>query len=64
MSVASAVAYIKRMRSDDSFRQTVNSFDGSDAGWEFLKREGFEFTMEDFRKAQDAIYAEYGITPM
>ncbi len=55
MSVASAVAYIKRMRGDDAFRQ---------AGREFLKQEGFEFAMEDFCKAQGAIYAAYGITPM
>ena len=55
MSVASAVAYIKRMRGDDAFRQ---------AGREFLKQEGFEFATEDFRKAQDAIYAAYDITPM
>jgi len=64
MSVESAIDYIKRMRSDDAFRQTVNGFDGSDAGWEFLKQEGYAFTMEEFRKGQDAIYAEYGITPM
>ena len=64
MSVASAVAYIKRMRSDDAFRQTVNDFDGNDAGWAFLKENGFEFSMQEFKAAQDEIYKEYGITPM
>ncbi len=64
MSVESAVAYIKRMRSDDAFRQAVNGFDGSDAGWDYLKEQGFEFSMHEFKQAQDEIYKEHGITPM
>ncbi|THF55135.1 Nif11-like leader peptide family natural product precursor [Pseudothauera rhizosphaerae] len=64
MSVESAVAYIKRMRSDEEFRQAVNAYDGDEAVWAFVASEGFEFTMMEFKQAQDVIYQEYGITPM
>lgn len=64
MSVESALAYIKRMRSDEAFRQAVNAFDGSDACWDYLKDNGFEFTVNEFKQAQEEIYQEHGITPM
>ncbi|MDR3324193.1 MAG: Nif11-like leader peptide family natural product precursor [Zoogloeaceae bacterium] len=64
MSIASAAAYIRRMREDVALRQTMNDFDGSDAGWEYLRGEGFEFTMDEFKKAQEEVYKEYGVTPM
>lgn len=64
MSVESAVAYIKRMRSDEAFRSTVNEFDGDERTWDFLKEHGFEFSIDEFKKAQEEIYKEYDITPM
>lgn len=64
MSVESAIEYIKRMRNDDAFRQTINGFDGDEGAWAHLKEQGYEFTMEEFKHAQDAIYQEYGVTPM
>ncbi len=64
MSVESAVAYIKRMRSDDAFRQTVNQNDDENANWAFLAEQGFVFSLEEFKQAQDEIYKEYGITPL
>lgn len=65
MSVESAVAYIKRMRSDDAFRQTMNDLsEDEEASWAHIRASGFEFTMQEFKKAQDEIYQEHGITPM
>jgi len=64
MSIESALEYIRRMRSDDDFRQTINQFDGSDAAWDYLKTEGYVFTLQEFKQAQEKIYEEYGITPM
>jgi predicted ribosomally synthesized peptide with nif11-like leader len=64
MSVESAVSYIHRMRSDDEFRMAVNAYDGNDACWDFIKTQGFEFTIQEFKHAQEEIYKEYGITPM
>jgi predicted ribosomally synthesized peptide with nif11-like leader len=67
MSVESAITYIKRMRSDEAFRRAVNdNCDNSgdeSRNWAFLKESGYEFTREEFLKAKDAIYEEYGITP-
>ena len=65
MSVEAAVAYIKRMRSDEDFRLVVNhNSEDEAANWAFVKDSGYDFTMEEFKQAQDLIYKEYGITPM
>jgi predicted ribosomally synthesized peptide with nif11-like leader len=64
MSVESAKAYIERMRSDAAFRSTVNACDDEQANWRFLKENGFEFTLEEFKQAQALIYEEHGITPL
>jgi predicted ribosomally synthesized peptide with nif11-like leader len=67
MSAESAIAYIKRMRSDESFRRAVNdncgNSDNEARNWAFLKENGYEFTRQEFLQAKDAIYVEYGITP-
>lgn len=65
MSVESAVAYIKRMREDDAFRQAMNELsEDEDASWAHIRANGFDFTMKEFKLAQDVIYQENGITPM
>jgi len=64
MSVDSAKAYIERMRSDESFRHQVNACDGEDASWQYLRENGFAFSVNEFKQAQDLIYQEYGITPL
>ncbi|QFY41499.1 Nif11-like leader peptide family natural product precursor [Candidatus Methylospira mobilis] len=65
MSVESAVAYINRMRTDEVFRHEVNQFaEDETASWEFIGCNGYQFTMEEFRTAQDEIYREHGITPL
>ncbi len=65
MSVESAVAYIKRMREDAEFRRVLNdNSEDEAANWALVKAAGYDFTMAEFRQAQDAVYQEYGITPM
>lgn len=65
MSVESAISYIHRMRSDSEFRSKVTELsDDETASWQHLLLSGYEFTMEEFRAAQDAVYKEYGLTPM
>lgn len=65
MSVESAVAYIKRMRSDDDFRRQMNeASDDEAASWALIKAAGYEFTMVEFKAAQDVMYREHGVTPM
>lgn len=63
MSVESAIAYIHRMRSDADFRRQVNQCGDEDANWAFLRAQGFEFTLPEFKQAQDAVYKEHGIVP-
>ena len=65
MSVESAIAYIKRTREDETFRRTLNdNSEDEDANWAFIKTSGYDFTMTEFKQAQDAVYKEFGITPM
>lgn len=65
MSVESAVAYIKRMRSDEAFRKNMNDIsEDEEASWAQIRANGFDFTMQEFKQAQDEIYKEYDITPM
>lgn len=65
MSVEAAVAYIKRMREDAEFRRALNdNSEDEAANWAYVKAAGYAFTMAEFRQAQDAVYQEYGITPM
>lgn len=65
MSVESAVAYIKRMREDEAFRREFNENSEDEAkNWALIKEKGFDFTMKEFKEAQDVIYKENGITPL
>ncbi|SEH51063.1 Nif11-like leader peptide family natural product precursor [Magnetospirillum fulvum] len=65
MSVESAVAYIRRMREDEAFRKLMNdNSEDEEASWGLIRDNGFEFTMTEFKQAQDQIYAENGIIPM
>jgi predicted ribosomally synthesized peptide with nif11-like leader len=64
MSVDSAVSYIRRMREDEPFRQHLNEIsEDEDACQAYLKAAGFEFTMPEFKAAQNVIYKEYGVDP-
>lgn len=64
MSVEFAVAYIKRMREDDAFRRVLNdNSEDEAANWAFVKKNGYEFSMSEFKEAQDVIYKEYGVDP-
>lgn len=64
MTVESARSYITRMREDEVFRRTVNDCTDEDANWAFLRESGYEFSLQEFKEAQDLIYKEYGITPL
>ncbi len=65
MSVESAVAYIKRMRADEEFRSSLNeNSEDEDANWALVKAAGYDFTMTEFKQAQEEIYKEFGVTPM
>lgn len=64
MTVESAKAYIERMRADDAFRQKINATTDETANWEFLKENGFEFSVQEFKQAADLVYQERGITPL
>ena len=65
MSVESAIAYIKRMREDAAFRQSLNdNSEDEAANWALVKEAGYDFTMSEFKQAQDAVYQEFGVTPM
>ncbi len=51
MSMQSALAYLDRMRSDETFRRKINTCLDEAANWEFIRSEGFDFTTEEFKAA-------------
>ena len=64
MSVESAKAYIERMRAEPEFRRQMNQVDNDEAvGWAKIKEMGYEFTLHEFKLAQEQIYQEHGIVP-
>jgi predicted ribosomally synthesized peptide with nif11-like leader len=65
MSVELAVAYIKRMRSDGDFRAKMNELsEDEDACWKAVREAGYEFTISEFKQAQEVVYEENGVIPM
>jgi len=65
MSVENALAHIRRMRSDETYRTEMNALsEDEEAAWAKAVSEGYEFTVAEFKEAQDVIYKEHGITPM
>ena len=65
MSVESALAHIRRMRSDETYRSELNALsEDEEACWAKARDEGYEFTMAEFKQARDMIYKEHGITPL
>ena len=65
MSMESAKSYIERMRNDEAFRAAVNALsEDEEKSWAFVKGQGYDFSMSEFRQAQEKIYQEYGIEPM
>jgi predicted ribosomally synthesized peptide with nif11-like leader len=65
MSVDSAVAYIKRMRSDNDFRAKMNDIsEDEEASWQAVREAGYEFTMSEFKQGQEVVYEENDIVPM
>lgn len=64
MSVESAKTYIERMRADADFRQRMNQIDNDEeAGWALIKSLGYDFSLHEFKQAQELIYQERGIVP-
>jgi predicted ribosomally synthesized peptide with nif11-like leader len=65
MSIESAIAYITRMRDDKEFHHAVNETSEDEAAsWVFIKESGYDFTLAEFKEAQDAVYRQHGITPL
>ncbi|MDR3518145.1 MAG: Nif11-like leader peptide family natural product precursor [Azospirillaceae bacterium] len=65
MSVESAIAYITRMREDAAFRRLLNdNSEDEDASWALVRAHGYDFTMVEFKQAQEQIYQEHGISPL
>ena len=60
MSIESAKAYMERMRQDPEFRRTVNECQDSEANWEFLRANGYEFDIDEFKLAQKEVYEAHG----
>jgi predicted ribosomally synthesized peptide with nif11-like leader len=55
MSVESALAYIKHMHSDKEFRQKMAELsDDEEASWAAIREAGYEFTLSEYKRGQEA----------
>ncbi|GFK95343.1 hypothetical protein NNJEOMEG_03205 [Fundidesulfovibrio magnetotacticus] len=60
MSIESAKQYMERMRQDPDFRRRVNECEDPASNWAFLREEGFDFTVDEFKLAQKDVYEKHG----
>jgi len=60
VSIESATAYMERMRLDPEFRAKVNECQDAAANWAYLRENGFDFTVDEFKQAQKAVYEAHG----
>ncbi|WP_243357616.1 Nif11-like leader peptide family natural product precursor [Fundidesulfovibrio terrae] len=60
MSIDSAIAYMTRMRDDAEFRRKVNECDDPAANWAYLRENGFDFSVDEFKLAQKQVYEVHG----
>lgn len=49
MSIDQAKAFIERMKSDKAFADQVNAIEGIDKRMSFIKKAGFDFTVEEMK---------------
>jgi predicted ribosomally synthesized peptide with nif11-like leader len=60
MSIESAKAYMERMRTDPTFRSRVNECEDPAANWTYLRENGFDFTVDEFKLAQKEVFELHG----
>lgn len=60
MTVQSAKKYMERMRNDPEFRRRVNECEDQAANWAFLREQGFDFTVDEFKQAQKELFEQHG----
>jgi len=60
MSIDSAIAYMTRMREDPEFRRQVNECQDAAANWAYLRENGFDFSVDEFKLAQKQVYEVHG----
>jgi predicted ribosomally synthesized peptide with nif11-like leader len=51
MAINSAQLFVKKMRENKSFRNTVSNVANKNALWYFVKKEGFDFNERDLVEA-------------
>lgn len=60
MSIESAKEYMRRMRDDPEFKKTVSGRANDDDAWAFIRAQGYEFTVAEFKQAQEEVSQEMG----
>ncbi len=60
MSIESAKAYMQRMRDDPEFKRTVSGRAKDEDAWAFIRAQGYDFTVAEFKEAQEELSQEMG----
>ena len=55
MSIESAKEFLERMKTDDEFRNSVGESGTAEERLEYVKKAGFDFTMEEIATVKDEL---------
>ncbi|WP_434510694.1 Nif11-like leader peptide family natural product precursor [Desulfitobacterium sp. AusDCA] len=55
MSVASAKAYVEKIKTDEEFAKKVKACKDADERMAFVKKAGFDFTVEEINSLKDQL---------
>lgn len=58
MSVESAKAFVKKMKTDEDFYKKVNGCKDAEERKAFVKKGGFDFTAEELKKVSESLSDE------
>lgn len=58
MSIESAQAFLKKIKSDETLKNKVASLKSKEERLDFIKKEGFDFTEEEFYQARSELTPE------
>lgn len=58
MSIESAKAFLERMKNDEDFRKSVGEIATAEERMEYVKKAGFDFTMDEIATLKDELSEE------
>lgn len=58
MSIESAKAFLNKIQEDDAFKKKISSLENKEERIDFIRKEGFDFTEEEFNQVRKELSPE------